>query len=78
MPNGCLMVMADPLDLGHGKKNIEDMERELMYYQILCPQELGIDPLKAMLKSVGGWPILEGPSWNEQEFTWSNYINKPA
>ena len=37
----------------------------------IFPKVLGLAPLKAMLKSAGGWPLLEGQAWREEEFTWS-------
>ena len=47
------------------------IERELVDIISFWPQALGLDPLKTMLKSVGGWPLLEGPAWREENFTWS-------
>ena len=34
MPKGCLMVMADPLDLGHGKKYLEVEETKKKVIEI--------------------------------------------
>ena len=31
-------------------------------------EEVGLDPLKTMLKQMGGWPVLEGQTWNEDSF----------
>ena len=31
-------------------------------------EEVGLDPLKTMLKQMGGWPVLEGKAWNEDSF----------
>jgi len=33
-------------------------------------EKLGLDPLKTILKSLGGWPVLEGDSWPEEGFKW--------
>jgi len=30
----------------------------------------GLEPLKAILKKLGGWPLLEGPAWNEEGYKW--------
>lgn len=30
----------------------------------------GIEPLEQVLKSLGGWPALEGPDWKSDEFDW--------
>ena len=32
----------------------------------------GLGPLKDMLKEMGGWPVLEGESWDEESFSWVN------
>ena len=34
-------------------------------------EEVGVEPLKKVLRELGGWPVLEGPSWNsKKDFTW--------
>jgi len=30
----------------------------------------GLEPLKVILKKLGGWPLLEGPAWNEKGYKW--------
>jgi len=30
----------------------------------------GLEPLKMILKKMGGWPLLEGPAWNEEGYKW--------
>jgi len=30
----------------------------------------GLEPLKLILKKMGGWPLLEGPAWNEEGYKW--------
>ena len=33
-------------------------------------EEIGLQPLKDMLHKMGGWPVLEGDSWDETLFSW--------
>jgi len=33
-------------------------------------EKLGLGPIKEMLKSIGGWPVIEAEKWNESKFTW--------
>ena len=33
-------------------------------------EEAGLEPLKKMLKEMGGWPVLEGEGWDEESFNW--------
>ena len=57
----CLKIFFD--------KEKKKKKREKIFH----PQALGLGPLKAVLKSAGGWPLLEGPAWREQDFTWLNH-----
>ena len=48
---------------------------------IICAEKIqaqGLTPLKDILKQMGGWPAVEGPTWNDTSFDWVNntYINK--
>ena len=36
----------------------------------------GFDPLRSVLKKLGGWPLLEGSSWDEGDFKWYEVIYK--
>merc|ERR1712158_279619 len=33
-------------------------------------EQIGLQPLKDKLKSMGGWPVLEGSDWSEADFSW--------
>jgi len=39
-------------------------------------EELGLHPLLRRLKTIGGWPILEGEDWNEDVYSWWDAIIK--
>lgn len=36
---------------------------------------LGKEPLKKLLKTIGGWPMLEGREWNEADWEWDKAMN---
>ena len=35
-------------------------------------QRIGLAPLKLELEKLGGWPLLQGDSWREDQFSWYN------
>ncbi|XP_053650118.2 neprilysin-2 isoform X3 [Cherax quadricarinatus] len=41
-------------------------------------KERGLEPLKEILKEMGGWPVLEGDAWDPSGFQWNTniYINR--
>lgn len=39
-------------------------------------EEQGLNPLKKILKDLGGWPVLEGDEWKSEDFSWKNIIQK--
>ena len=66
VPDGqvCLPVVHGQGD-NRGKKEecFEDEDN-------MCFQAAGLEPLKVILKKLGGWPLLEGPAWNEEGYKW--------
>ncbi|XP_043274066.1 neprilysin-2-like [Venturia canescens] len=36
----------------------------------------GLGPLYATLNKLGGWPVLNGGSWNDRDFNWTNSVYK--
>ena len=36
----------------------------------------GLAPLQNMLKKLGGWPVLDGDRWLEDEFDWKSSMYK--
>lgn len=39
-------------------------------------EQQGLDPLLNILQKLGGWPVLEGDQWNENEFNWKESVYK--
>jgi membrane metallo-endopeptidase-like protein 1 len=39
-------------------------------------EELGVKPLKKMIKEFGGWPVLEGELWQGEDFKWWEWTYK--
>lgn len=39
-------------------------------------EEKGLEPLQIILKKLGGWPVLDGDSWNDGDFDWRSSIYK--
>ncbi|CAH1236556.1 unnamed protein product [Diabrotica balteata] len=39
-------------------------------------EEDGMTTISEVLKQLGGWPVLEGDSWNENDFDWKNSVYK--
>ena len=37
-------------------------------------EEKGLTPLTDVLKRVGGWPLLEGDTWNQDGFKWFDMV----
>lgn len=34
----------------------------------------GLNTIQDILKELGGWPVLEGPLWNEGNFNWRDSV----
>ena len=41
-------------------------------------QEIGVEPAKKLLEQIGGWPVLQGDSWNGEDFKWYEQTVKMA
>ena len=41
-------------------------------------EKSSINDLKEILESLGGWPVLDGESWNEEGFSWWALSEKAA
>ncbi|XP_034935732.1 neprilysin-2-like isoform X2 [Chelonus insularis] len=39
-------------------------------------EEEGLNPVLRILKKLGGWPVLEGDLWNENDFHWTQSVYK--
>ena len=45
------------------------MNRELI-------EQRGLEPVRGILKKLGGWPLLEGSQWKDEGFKWYELIYK--
>lgn len=39
-------------------------------------EEKGLEPLVNILRTLGGWPVLEGDAWKEDNFNWKDSVYK--
>ena len=39
-------------------------------------EEKGLKPLKDLITKLGGWPVVEGNKWNDQDFRWYKLMYK--
>lgn len=39
-------------------------------------EQRGLEPFKNILKSIGGWPAIEGDNWNEDQWDWIQSVQK--
>ncbi|XP_053978584.1 neprilysin-2 isoform X1 [Hylaeus volcanicus] len=39
-------------------------------------EQQGLDPLLKILSKLGGWPVLDGDNWNENDFNWKESVYK--
>lgn len=39
-------------------------------------EEDGLKTIKSVLQKLGGWPVLEGTKWNEDDFEWKDVLYK--
>lgn len=43
-------------------------------YSLGAIESRGVAPLLEMLKRLGGWPVLDGDSWDKEAFTWEQSV----
>lgn len=48
-----------------------------MYFSAALIESLGAAPIAKIAKSLGGWPLIEGDSWNSDDsWTWQEQVKK--
>ncbi|CAI6351505.1 unnamed protein product [Macrosiphum euphorbiae] len=70
------MIVTEPIQLDE----LRPFKMMKLLFKSCMDQEriekLGLRPIKEMLKSIGGWPVLEAEKWNESKFTWMDSMYK--
>ena len=55
-------------------ETMKNMYRSCM--NLTAIEKLGITSLRNALDELGGWPVVQGSSWNESTFDWINVTRK--
>merc|ERR1719509_368082 len=61
-----------------GESRVFTMARDV-YKACMGEEEIeaiGLEPLKEMLRALGGWPVLEGDAWDAEAFSWVDTVYK--
>lgn len=73
MPTNSSEAASAPRKIGAEQK-AKYLYASCMNAEIL--RERGIEPLMQLLRSLGGWPVLEGDAWNKSGFDWLQLASK--
>ena len=46
----------------------------MIFLSLALIESLGLAPMHDILKRLGGWPVLEGDSWDPSTFTWKESV----
>ena len=73
------MQLEKVLNDAASPNDFESDQKLRLYYQTCHNEELrekvGMEPIKKLLKRLGGWPVLEGRNWaNKYSFRWYHYV----
>lgn len=55
------------------------MLKELKLFYFICLENFGlkhVERVNKYLQIFGGWPVVEGRSWNEKKFNWIHLIKQ--
>ncbi|XP_060860161.1 neprilysin-2-like [Metopolophium dirhodum] len=70
------IIVAEPIQ----PDELRPFKMMKLLYKSCIDQEhikkIGLEPIKEILKSIGGWPVLEAEKWNESKFTWTDSMHK--
>ncbi|RXG68310.1 Neprilysin-21 [Armadillidium vulgare] len=55
-------------------KLVKNLYKSCMNIDLI--QRKGLEPLKTIIKILGGWPVVEGEDWNESQFDWVELVYK--
>lgn len=76
--------LQDRLKLTIEEETKEDEPRSIKLVKVLYKscmnksmiQTRGLEPLRTILKDLGGWPVVEGDNWDEESFDWKESVYK--
>ncbi|XP_057331077.1 neprilysin-2-like isoform X3 [Microplitis mediator] len=70
------MSIEDPrlIDMPYPFRLVKTLYKSCMNKTVI--EEQGLTPLLSIVKKLGGWPVLEGDMWKDDEFNWMTSVFK--
>lgn len=63
----------------HFRKYLPMLKALKLFFRFICTEKFGLKHLELVnkyLQIFGGWPVVEGSSWNEKKFDWIELIKQ--
>ena len=67
-----VIMEIEEKDTGSVFSKAKDVYKACMDEELI--ESTGLDPLKKILREMGGWPVLEGVNWDENSFSWMETV----
>ncbi|XP_067006028.2 neprilysin-2 isoform X2 [Anabrus simplex] len=67
-------MVEEPMSPNEGKpfKLVKRLYRACMNKTLI--ESRGLEPIRKVLAELGGWPVVDGPQWDENEFDWRQSV----